>query len=246
MKEKLKLELILLLIVAIIAPTATYLLLPSSGPPTVSVATLYNSHLQTGQTIMVNVTVFDVSDLIACRVNLAFDPSVLQVTTGDPHGFYDALTQTRYDIYEGPFLKSSTKSTMFLINSVNNKKGTISAIYDAIIPAGISSSGSGVIATINFTCVNATTNTAIRITGTSILQTINPTNVNIQHQAIDGSVTADAPPGIWTELWFQAILIVVIVEIIVVVLGIFVTTRWWRSRAEVESKESAEVDDLFK
>ena len=244
MKGKLKLELILFLIVAIITPTATYLLLPSSGPPTVSVATVYNTRLQNGQSIKVNVAVSDVSDLIACRVNLAFDPSVLKVTTGDPHGWTNQLTGTSYDIYEGPFFKSSTNKTIFLINDVNNRLGSISAIYDAITVKGISSSGSGVVASINFTCVNATTNTAIRITGVSTLQTT--TAFQIQHQDINGLVTADGSPGIWTELWFQATVIVVIVEIIVVVLGILVTTRWWRSRVEAESKESAEVEDLFK
>ena len=240
-------KLILLLIIAIAVPIATYLLLPSSGgTPTVSVTKIYNSSLQTGQSIIVNVTVSDVSDLIACRVNLAFNSSVLKVTTGDPHGYRDSLTGTRYGIYEGPFFKSSTNSTMFLINNVNNRKGNISAIYDAITAASVSSSGSGVVASINFTCVSATTNTTIRFWGTSILQTA--TSYSINHQTIDGFVTADAPPGIyiWTELWFQATLIVVIVEIIVVVLGIFVTTRWWRSRAEAESKESAEVEDLFR
>jgi hypothetical protein len=237
-----KLILILFLIIAIITPTATYLLLPSSGPTTLSVAKVYNTHLQTGQTVIVNVTVSDVPSIIACDVNLAFDPSVLKVTTGDPHGY--SLSGTRYDIYEGSFFRSSTSSTMFLINGVNNKKGSISAIYDAIMEAGKSSSGSGVVASINFTCVNATTNTVISITGTSILQDT-PTTT-LQHQSLNGFVTADAPPGIWTELWFQATLIVVIVEIAVVALGIFITMRWWRSRAETESKESTEVEDLFR
>lgn len=237
-----KLILILLLIAAIIPPTAAYLLVPSSGPPTLSVAKLYNTRLQIGQTIIVNVTVSDVPDIIACLVNLAFNQSVLKVTTGDPRGYN--LMGTRYGIYEGSFFRSSTNQTILLVNGVNNKKGTISAIYDGIILSGISSSGSGVVASINFTCVNATTNTAIRITGESLL--LDTPTTEIQHQAIDGFVTADAAPGIWTELWFQATASVVIVEIIVVVLGIFVTTRWWRSRAEAESKESAEVDELFK
>ena len=247
MKGKLKLELILFLIVAIITPTATYLLLPSSGP-TVSITKLYNSSLQTGQSITVNVTVSDVSDLISCGINLAFDPSVLQVTTGDPHGWRDALTGIRYGIYEGPFFKSFSNSTIFMSRNVNNQLGNITAIFNAITVTGISASGSGVVATINFTCVHPTTNTTIRITGPtqghSYLQS--STGGQTTHQDIDGLVTAEGPPGIWTELWFQATLIVVIVEIIVIVLGILVTTRWWRSRAEAESKESAEVDELFK
>jgi hypothetical protein len=245
----LKGKLLLLLIVAIIAPAAAYLLLPSSGP-TVSITKLYNLSLQTGQSIIINVTVSDVSDLIACRVNLAFNSSVLKVTTGDPNGWTDELTGISYDIYEGPFFKSFTNSTIFLINEVNNQVGNITAIFDAITTGGISASGSGVVATINFTCVHPTTNTAIRITGPSQgHSTLQPSTTgvyDITHQDIDGFLTADGSPGIWTELWFQATVSVVIVEIIVIVLGIFVTIRWWRSQAEAESKESAEVEDLFR
>jgi len=232
-----------------IAPVAAYLLLPSSGP-TVSITKLYNSTLQTGQSIIVNVTVSDVSDIISCRINLAFDPSVLKVTTGDPKGWRDDLTGTRYGIYEGPFFKSFTNSTMFLINDVSNNLGKITAIYDAIATAGISASGSGVVATINFTCVNPTTNTFINITGPSKgHSTLQPSTAgvyDIAHQDINGLVTADGAPGIWTELWFQVTFSVVIVEIIVIVLGIFVTIRWWRSRTEAESEERAEVEDLIK
>jgi hypothetical protein len=237
-----KLILTLFLIAAIIPPTAAYLLVPSSGLPTLSIEKIYNTRLQIGQTIIVNVTVSDVPDIIACLVNVAFNQSVLKVTTGDPHGYL--LRKVRYGIYEGSFFRSSTNQTIFLVNGVDNNKGTISAIYDGIIVAGKSSSGSGVIASINFTCVNATANTAIRITGESILQDTPTTK--IQHQAIDGFITADAAPGVWTELWFQATLIVVIIEIVVVVLGILATTRWWHFRVEAESKESAELEDLFK
>jgi hypothetical protein len=173
---------------------------------------------------------------------------VLKITTGDRNGWRDGLTGIRYGIYEGPFFKSFTNSTFFLINDVNNNLGKITSIYDAITVGGIGASGSGVVATINFTCVNPTTNTSIRITGPSqghsTLQTI--TAFQIQHQDIDGLVTAGGSPGVWTELWFQVTVSVVIVEIIVLVLGIFVTIRWWRSRAEAESEERVEVEDLFK
>ncbi len=240
-------KLLLLLMVAIITPAAAYLLLPSSGP-TVSITKLYNLSLQTGQSITVNVTVSDVSDLISYRINLAFDPSLLKVTTGDPQGWTDQLTGTSYGVYEGPFFKSFTNSTIFMINDVNNQIGNITAIFDAITVTAVSAGGSGVVATINFTCVHPTTNTNIRITGPSqghsTLQTT--TAFQTPHQDVDGLVTAEGPPGIWTELWFQATVSVVIVEIIVLVSGIFVTIRWWRSQAEAESEESSEVEDLFK
>jgi hypothetical protein len=241
----LKEKLILLLIIAIIAPTAEYLILPSittSSGPTLAVTKIYNKSLQEGQSIIVNLTVSGVSDLIAYSVNLAFNPSVLQVTTGNPKGVKDPQTGIKYDIYEGPFLRLSTTDTMFLINGVDNKHGNISALVQAIIPAGDSSSGSGVLALINFTCVNPTTYTAINITGTSTLET--DTSFSIPHKAIDGFITSGAAPGVWTELWFQAILIVVVIEILVVVLGIFITIRWWRSERKAETEDEAVLEDL--
>jgi hypothetical protein len=237
-----KVILILFLIAAIIPPTAAYLLVPSSGPPTVGIEKIYNTSLQPGQTIIVNVTVSDVPSIIACRVNVAFDPSVLKVTTGDPDGYY--VSGKLYGIYEGPFFRRSTNDTMFLVNGVNNNGGSITAISDGINPAGISSSGSGIVASINFTCINATTNTAINMTGTNTL--LDTPTTRVQHQAINGFITADGAPGVWTQLWFQATSGVIIGEVVVAVLGVFVARRWWRSRVEAESKESAELDDLFK
>lgn len=231
----------LLLIIAIIIPTVTYTLFSSSGSPTLSVQKIYNTSLQKGRTIIVNLTVSNVPSIIACDVNLAFNASVLRVATGNSNGYL--IGKTYYDIYEGPFL-SSSGATEFLINGVNNGKGTISAIVDALITSGKSSSGSGVLASINFTCVNATTNTIISIANNSFLE--NTPTTKLQNKIANGLITAGAPPGVWTELWFQAALIVIIVEIIIVVLGIFVTIRWLRSRAEAESKESDEVDKLFR
>jgi hypothetical protein len=246
-----KLILILLVIAAIIPPTAAYFLIPippSVETPTVGIEKLYNTSLQPGQTIIVNITVSDVPSTIAYLVNVAFDPSVLKVTTGDPHGYN--LFGKLYGIYEGSFLRRSTNDTMFLVNGVNNKVGNISAIYDGINPSGISSSGSGVIARINFTCVNATTNTAINMTGENLL--LDTPTSEIQHQIVNGFVTAEAAPpppaapGIWTQLWFQVTLGVIICEVVIVVIGVFVARRLWRSRVEAESKESAEFEDLFK
>lgn len=240
-----KLILILLLILAITPPTAAYLLIPSPSP-TVSITKLYNTSLQSGQSIIINVTVSDVSEIIACYLNLAFNSSVLKVTTGDPHGWKDPQTGIRYGVYEGPFLKTASNSTIFLINGVNNALGEISAVYDAITVPAASASGSGVIATINFTCLNPTANTAINMTGPSTLQPITAGVYDIPHEDINGFVTASGPPGIWTELWFQAAVIVVIVEIVIVGLGIFATIRWWRSRAKAENEERSEVEDLFR
>lgn len=88
---------------------------------------------------------------------------------------------------------------------------------------------------------------AQNLTGTSVLQTT--TSFSIEHQDLNGVITANAPPaspGVWTEPWFQATLIVIVIEIIIVVLGILVTIRGWRAQAETEIKERDELDELLR
>jgi hypothetical protein len=255
----------LLLIIAIIVPIVAYLVLPSSkassSPPTLSMSQVYNTSLQKGQTILVNFTASNVAKMVSSTVNVAFDPTVLQVTTGDPKGYtlYIGLSKVRFDIYEGPFL-SSSGGTYFIVDGADNTLGTITGLYDGIIGSK-SSSGSGVIASINFTCISATTKTAINITGwdgsidlnltgTSRLQ--NSTVTNIQHQDLNGFVTANSPPpppaqpSVWTRPWFQATLIAIVIEIIIVALGILLALRGWRTQAETESKERDELDELLR
>lgn len=234
-------KLLLLVLVAIVVPAAVYLVLPSTGT-TVSITRLYNTTLQPDQTVEINITVSDVNDLSSCRINLAWDPNVLKVTTGGTVGWRDPNTGTRYGIYEGPFLKQFTNSTMLLINRVNNVAGNITALYDSITELGIGASGSGVTMIINFTCLQSGT-ADIRITGpregSSSLQ--NTAGEQIPHQDIDGLITADGAPGIWTEPWFLTIVGVIIAEIIVVVLMILVIIRWLRTRTSAESEEIAEL-----
>jgi len=211
--------------------------------PTVSITRLYNLNPQPGQTIIVNITISDVSQLVSCRINLAWDPNVLNITTGDPKGWMDPIKRIKYGVYEGPFLKEADDSTMFLINKVDNAAGTITAIFDAIGSPDITASGSGVIAIMNFTSVNPST-TAIEITGPrdghSSLQ--GSMGVQISHQDVNGLVTNEAPPGIWAEFWFQATVGIVVVEIIILVLLSLTIIRWWRSWTEAEREESAELD----
>jgi hypothetical protein len=249
----LKEKLVLLFIIAIIAPTAEYLLLPSytSIGPTMAVTKIYSTSLQKGMNIRVDVTVSDLSDVIAYSTSLAFDPSVLKVKTGDPHGKATPGNGPGifFDIYEGPFLRSASNSTEFIVDDVNNQKGTITIISDFISVSSTGASGSGIVASINFTCVNSTTNTAINITGPvqgHSLVSISPSmgGGTETHKDIDGFITGDGQPGVWTELWFQATLIVFIVEVMVVALGILVTVRWWHSEGKAEREDAAVLEDL--
>jgi hypothetical protein len=241
----LKGKLFLLVLLAIIVPVVAYLLVPRPGS-TVSISSLYNSNLQAGETIAVNVTVADVSDMTSLRVNLAWDPTVLRVTTGDHAGWRDEITGVYYDIYEGDFLKS-LNATIFLVNEVNNVAGNITAIYDAITSKNATASGSGVVAIINFTCVTPGS-TSIRIVGPrsghSSLQS--SSGDQIIHSDVDGVVTPSGPPGIWTELWFQVTVIVIVLEIIFLVGGVLLARRWWRSRVGQEREEEATLQDLVR
>jgi hypothetical protein len=216
----------------------------SSATTTVSISRLYNLNLQTNQTILINLTISGASDLASCRLHLAWDPNIVKVTTGDPNGWMDPFTGIQYGVYEGPFLKGFSNSTMFLVNKINNVAGNMSGLYNAIVAGGIAASGSGVFAAINFTCVSPG-NTAIRIigpmNGTSSVQ--NREGTQIPHVDVDGLITTEPPPPIWTEFWFQATAGFTLIEILIIVLIIFTIVKWWRrSLAEAESEK---VEDLF-
>lgn len=236
-------RLLLLLILAISVPVVGYQYLLAPSGPTVSITRLYNLNPQPGETITISVTISDVSKLVSCRINLAWDPNVLKVTTGDPKGWMYPVRRIRYGVYEGPFLKEFSNSTMFLINKVNNEAGTITAIYDAITSPATTASGSGVLATINFTYVNPNI-TTIEITGPreGHSSLVDSTGRQIPHQDVNGLVTSEAPPGIWTESWFQVAVGITVMEIIILVLMSLVIVRWWRLRAEAASEETAELD----
>lgn len=239
-------RILLFLIFAIIAPAVGYQFISAQSGPTVSITRLYNLNLQPRQTITVSVTISDVSRLVSCRINLAWDPNVLNMTTGDPKGWMDPIKRIKYGVYEGPFLKEASNSTMFGINKVDNVAGTITAIFNGIASPDETASGSGVIAIMNFTCVNPGV-TVIEITGprtghSSLQGSMVGETIQISHQDVNGLVTNEAPPGIWVEFWFQATVGIAVVEIIILVLLFLTITRWWRSRAEAEREETAELD----
>jgi hypothetical protein len=241
----LKKKLLLLMILAIIVPSVAYWYLNIQSGPTVSISRLYNLNLQPGQTILVNITATEVSDMTSLRINLAWDPAVLQVSTGDPNGWRNPVTGVKYNLFEGTFLKSFTNSTILLVNDVDNTGGKITAIFVAINAQGISASGSGVVATINFTCINSGT-TSIRITGPreghSSLQ--KSTGDQIPHEDVDGLITDEGSPGVWTEFWFQATMGFAFIEVVIFALIAIVVVRWWRSQTEAGNEEEG-LDELL-
>lgn len=164
--NKKTLLIITIVIIAIIV-IAIVLLVPwGASKPTVKLSSVYN--VTKDQTFLVNVTANDVDDLFKWQTSLKWDPEIIQITTGDTNGLSQEMrgVTTYYNIYEGPFLKS-VRETRMLYHTINNTGGEIRSLSVGYAAAGSSTaSGSGVLATINFTCVK-TGATALNITGPS-------------------------------------------------------------------------------
>ena len=229
---------LLLMLIAIIALGYVYSIPPK---PTLEISRMYNVNLQPGETIQVNITVSNVQDLFSYRINLAWDPYVLKVATGDQKGWIDPFTRISYNIYEGPFLRKFSNATRFLINEVNNKKGTITALYGGFVVTGTSASGSGVLAIINFTCVHPGL-TTIEITGGdpgekhALLGKSG--GEKVMHDEVCGVVSPEGPLPAWTKLDFLITVIVIEVIVLTILSSIIVALkRPKRKRVREEEEE---------
>jgi len=115
-------------------------------------------HQRPGLTFTVNITITNVTDLAGWAIDLSWDPNIIRVTTGDPNGLQPPINGTFYNIYQGPFLKN-VRPTSFIVNRVNNAQGKIEFLSARHVYMGEGVSGSGVLATINFTCISVGTTT---------------------------------------------------------------------------------------
>lgn len=188
----------------------------ASPGPTVKVTSVYNVE-EPGATFLVNITVKDVSDVLMWVIDLKWDPTIIEITTGDSKGL--RKRGVVYNIYEGPFLKS-IRTTVFLANGIDNLEGSITSLSAGYLTAGSTASGSGVLATINFTCVTVGT-TTIEITGPSTGSSwrsmlINHDGKEMSHEDVNGVFTENPPPQtpIWTQLWFQTTLLTAAVVVV--------------------------------
>ncbi|MEM3627869.1 MAG: hypothetical protein QXJ11_06250 [Candidatus Bathyarchaeia archaeon] len=176
---------------------------------TLAVSKIYNVN-QTG-TLLVNITVSEVSGMFGWIISLQWDPSVLQVNTGDKNGLLKS--RVYYNIYEGDFMKN-VSATSFSVNRVDNATGNITNLSCFFKVTGTTVSGSGLLATINFTLLEVGT-TAINVTYSSL---INRDGKGIDHIVVSGLVTDQPeppPPPIWTQFWFQATLVTVMVVVVI-------------------------------
>jgi hypothetical protein len=242
-------KILIILIALIVAANLNNFSQVQAASPKVTLTSIYNlTEDDVGKTFLVNITVSDVSDLLMWVFNLSWDPTVLQVSTGDPTGLL--RKGVRYNIYEGPFLKS-IRSTVFVANAVNNTGGTISSLAAGYLAPDGTPSGSGVLVSINFTLVKLAT-TTVEITGPSADfpgngMLINQAGKEIAHDEVDGVITDQPPPPpppIWTELWFQLALIIASVAIVLIVVTIkIIIPRRERARAR-EAQEVIEEEEI--
>ena len=204
---------VLILLVFIAVAAVASVPQTQAATPVVTVGNKYNV-TEPGRTFQINITITDVTFLSMWIVNLTWDPNIIKITTGDPQGLRKG--KIYYNIYEGPFMKDAT----FIANEIDNTRGKITRLGSAYQALGSTASGSGVLATINFTSINVGT-TTININGPSkkhpghsVLQ--DQAGEEMPHEDVDGMATEHAQPLIWMEPWFQA----TTVGIIVVIVGV--------------------------
>lgn len=206
-----------------------------AASPKLTVTSVYNIK-EPGVTFLVNITVTDVEDLFMWAVDLSWDPNIIKISTGDPHGLYRGGIY--YNIYEGPFLKS-VRPTLFLANAIDNTRGNITSLSASYQSPGTAASGSGVLATINFTSINVGT-TTIQMTRQGLL--IDHAGKDIPHEDVNGLVTEKEPPPpppVWTELWFQLTAGIIVAVIVVGYIGVKVIIPA-RERAAAKEEEIVE------
>jgi len=208
--------LIAIIIIAIIA--AGFYTLYTPTITTVAISKVYEA--KEGNIVEVNITVSNVEDLCTWVFDLAWDPYILRIATGDTHG-YKYRDGKYYNIYEGPFLKSVRNETILAINYIYNDKGTISHIGAGYLKPGDTASGSGVLVTIQFECINSGT-TTVEIVDCSVLQ--NSRGENIGHENINGLITKNeyVPPPILEDKVFQFEVIAVEIIALMIVSGVLV------------------------
>jgi len=183
--------------------------------PTVAVTSLYNV-TEPGTTFLVNITVIDVTDLFMWIINMSWDPDIIQITTGDQNSLKKGGIY--YNIYEGPFLNNTRPTTGLRVTELNNTGGTITKLSCTYVSSGSTPSGNGALAMINFTLLKKGTaiidinGPSVKHPGRCVLQDSSGNEIIIE--VVDGTLTESGPPPIWTQFWFSATIIGIIVIIL--------------------------------
>jgi hypothetical protein len=194
--------LVLLLFIILVGVLAYFYLRPQL--PSLSIDKVYNIN-QTGQTILVNVTMNNVPACAGWFLYLAWNPSIITLTTGGPNFTYPAEGGPPVGLFDGPFLKSAGTTT-FVVMSADNEKGE--TFVGEVFPGGTqSASGTGVILMMNFTILQVGITTIEMKSPTPATSNqsvvIDPQNHLVDHTESNGLITAKGPPPVWASTDFQ-------------------------------------------
>lgn len=245
-EQKLRRKLTLIILALIIIATLQNIPKTQAAEPVVAVISVYDV-TEPGKTFLVNINITGATNLLTWVVNLTWDPDVIKITTGDPDpNAYGAIKKGKYNIYEGPFLKSIGVS-IFTANKIDNTLGQINSLAATLTGTNVSASGDGTLVTINFTSVSVNTTTidingpSTAYPGQSVLVDI--TAGEIPHKDRDGIVTerGPPPPQIWTQLWFQVTLgVIVVIPVAAVVAKVYIRHKKWVAEHPPEREEDIE------
>lgn len=206
--------------------------------PTLRVSKVYNLNV-TGTTFLVNVTIDGVAELGGWSIDLKWDPNITTISMGDKNGL-SKRSRTGliyYNIYEGDFTRDAG-ATSFLVNTVNNTGGSLTALAASFKETGFSVAGSGTLAIINFTLINVGT-TVLNVTQSSVGDR---GGITVSHATENGLITDQnppPPPPFWTNPLFQD---AVILFFVIVVLPTAVIVRL-RGKATLTEKDVKKIKE---
>jgi Cohesin domain/PEP-CTERM motif len=159
---------VLLAVIAIIALTS----LTARADPVVIVQPS-NTVVGPNQTFSLNISIANVSDLFAYQFSLRFDPAVLSANS----------------IGEGSFL-SGGGGTFFIPGTINNAAGTITLTANTLLGPVSGVSGSGVLATFNFSSLSVGSSPITIFDVTLLDSHLNPIATSVQ----GGTVVVNSVP----------------------------------------------------
>ena len=199
-----KKKMLVLLLVLLIVGLAYYYFYARPMLPALSIDSVYNV-TKAGDTILVNVTLSDVSNCGGWETGIAWDPYIANITVGGPNSTLTGSGGPPVDIIEGPFLQSQAP-TFLMLNSVDNEKGE--AIVGVVFQTpGGAISGTGVVLIMNFTIVHpGTTTIEFRppFPNKNQSMVVGPSEqTEIGHIEVNGLITDQGPTANWTSAGFQ-------------------------------------------